>query len=264
MLDTPLSGGRRSESHEMLLGRMKSASCAWTSSSHSPLLLPSIREDRTGRQRRQENSGRQKGWKIRDTDKKEKKRRDGKLYLDNLIISHLQSTSTDAPSLHQAAHCEDRASGAGQPVDFPLSLSQRGPACPYISRSGHGDCRGHPSAAANPTTQRWPHPPPPRRIKHDAPMSVVGWFYRFQCRWKQSIPEVCPQMPAQFPTDWKTESERGSIIQLKDCTERCSTTSSALHGRALHIREAWRLKHTWAVSCAGRFINRRTRNKEMG
>lgn len=83
-----------------------------------------------------------------DTDKKKKRvEEEGKLYLDNLIISHLQSTSMDAPSLHQAAHCEDRASGAGQPVDFPLSFSQRGPACPYISTSGHADSDGHPSAA---------------------------------------------------------------------------------------------------------------------
>ncbi len=89
-----------------------------------------------------------------DTDKKkESEREEGELYLDNLIISHLKSTSMDAPSLHQAAHCEDRASGAGQSVDFPLSLSQRGPACPYISRSGHADSHSHPSAATNTTTQ---------------------------------------------------------------------------------------------------------------
>lgn len=88
------------------------------------------------------------------TDKKKKREKEeGKLYLDNLIISHLQSTSTVAPSLHQPAHCEDRASGAGQPVDFPLSLAQRGPACPYISRSGHADTHGHLSATANTTTQ---------------------------------------------------------------------------------------------------------------
>lgn len=62
----------------------------------------------------------------------------------------------DAPSLHQAAHCRDRASGAGRPVDFPLSLLQRGPASPYISRSGHADFRGHPSAATNETTQLCP------------------------------------------------------------------------------------------------------------
>lgn len=92
-------------------------------------------------------SGRQ-----RQGGKKKREKEEGELYLDNLIISHLQSTSMDAPSLHQAAHCEDRASGAGQPVDFPLSLSQRGPACPYISRSGHADARGHPSAATNTTT----------------------------------------------------------------------------------------------------------------
>lgn len=89
-----------------------------------------------------------------DTDKEKKKvKEEGKLYLDNLIISHLQSTSMDAPSLHQAAHCEDRASGAGQPVDFPLSLSQRGPAYPYISRPGHADSHCHPSAATNTITQ---------------------------------------------------------------------------------------------------------------
>lgn len=80
--------------------------------------------------------------------KKQREEEEGELYLDNLIISHLQSTSMDAPSLHQAAHCEeDRASGAGQPVDFPLSLSQRGPACSYISTSGHAHSHGHPSAA---------------------------------------------------------------------------------------------------------------------
>lgn len=85
--------------------------------------------------------------------KKQREEEEGELYLDNLIISHLQSTSMDAPSLHQAAHCEDRASGAGQPVDFPLSLSQRGSACPYISRSGHADFHGHPSATTNTTIQ---------------------------------------------------------------------------------------------------------------
>lgn len=89
-----------------------------------------------------------------DTDEKKKREKEAKLYLDNLIISHLQSTSMDGPSLHQAAHCEDRASGAGQPVDFPLSLSQRGPASPYISRSGNADFHGHPSAATNTTAQR--------------------------------------------------------------------------------------------------------------
>lgn len=82
----------------------------------------------------------------------EENRWGGMLYLGNLIISHLQSTSVDAPSLHHAAHCEDKASSAGQPVDFPLSLSQRGPACPYITRSGHANSDGNPSAATQ-TTQ---------------------------------------------------------------------------------------------------------------
>lgn len=100
----------------------------------------------------------EKKWKTERIEnkgdkKKQREKEEGELYLDNLIISHLQSTSMDAPSLHQAAHCEDRASGAGQPVDFPLSLSQRGPACPYISRTGHADSHGHPSAATNTTTQ---------------------------------------------------------------------------------------------------------------
>lgn len=92
-----------------------------------------------------------------DRDKKKKREKEeGKLYLDNPIISHLQSTSMDARSLHQPAHCEDRASSAGQLVDFPLSFSQRGPACPYISRSGHTDSHDHPSAATNTATQLWP------------------------------------------------------------------------------------------------------------
>lgn len=72
----------------------------------------------------------------------------GKLYFrqpDNI-------PSPDAPSLHHTAHCEDKASSAGQPVDFPLSLSQRGLACPYISRSGHANSDGNPSAATQ-TTQ---------------------------------------------------------------------------------------------------------------
>lgn len=45
--------------------------------------------------------------------KKTREEEDGTLYLDNLIISHLQSTSMDAPSLHQPVHCEDGASDAG-------------------------------------------------------------------------------------------------------------------------------------------------------
>lgn len=84
-----------------------------------------------------------------------------KFYLDNLIISHLQSASMDAPSLHQPAHCEDRASDAGQPVDFPLSFPQRGLACPYISRPGHADPLCHPSAAINTITK-----PQTLRIKY--------------------------------------------------------------------------------------------------
>lgn len=72
-----------------------------------------------------ENGG-SDGGRSEDT-KKEGARR-WKLYLDKLIISHLWDTSLAAPSLHHAARCQDRASGAGQPVDFPLSLSQRGPA----------------------------------------------------------------------------------------------------------------------------------------
>lgn len=119
-----------------------------------PLLLQaSEKRDSTGERWRGGQSRKTK-WETEkmenkgDTDEEKKwGKEEGELYLDNLIISHLQSTSMDAPSLHQAAHCEDRASGAGQPVDFPLSLSQRGPACPYISRSGHADSHGHPSAA---------------------------------------------------------------------------------------------------------------------
>lgn len=129
----------------------QSAACAWISSfTPLPFLQASAswanveERIRAGKQ-----SERQKGWRIRETQtgKKRREKGKGKLYLDNLIISHLQSTSMDAPSLHHAAHCEERASVAGQPVDFPLSLSQRGPACPYISRSGHADSDGHPSAA---------------------------------------------------------------------------------------------------------------------
>lgn len=104
--------------------------------------------------------------------------------MDNLIISHLWSTSMDAPSLHQAAHCRDRASGAGRPVDFPLSLLQRGPASPYISRSGHADFRGHPSAATNETTQLCP-----KDQKNYILVQDHGHIYMLSsltCRWRSS------------------------------------------------------------------------------
>lgn len=68
-----------------------------------------------------------------DTDRKKKKEEEeeGKLYLDNLIISHLQSTSTDAPSLHHAAHCEDRPSGRCWPVcRFPIISLAEGSVLP--------------------------------------------------------------------------------------------------------------------------------------
>lgn len=61
---------------------------------------------------------------VKDNEQKREKW-EGKLYLDNLIISYLQSTSMDAPSLHQAAHCEDRAM-----VLAGLSISH------YLSREG--------------------------------------------------------------------------------------------------------------------------------
>lgn len=153
MLDSPLFGGYDSESHEIESGwtsQMTSVSCARISSFTPSPLPPSIRRKRQFKRKRAgKQSEKQKGWRIRETQTRKKRREkgEGKLYLDNLIISHLQSTSMDAPSLHQDAHCEDRASAAGQPVDFPLSLSQRGPACSYISRSGHADSHGYPSAA---------------------------------------------------------------------------------------------------------------------
>lgn len=83
--------------------------------------------------------------------KERSRKKEEKLYLYNLIIFHLESTSIDAPSFHQLAHCEDRASVAGQHVDFPLSLSQRGSACPYISRFGHARSPCHLSAPTNAT-----------------------------------------------------------------------------------------------------------------
>lgn len=65
----------------------------------------------------EKQSERQKGRHRQEKEEEE----EGKLYLDNLIISHLQSTSTDAPSLHHAAHCEDRPSGRCWPVcRFPI------------------------------------------------------------------------------------------------------------------------------------------------
>lgn len=95
---------------------------------------PNIKTRRKEKRERQKISERHKGQSQAGKDgtrRREQVR--GKLYLGNLIISHLQSTSVDAPSLHHTTHCEDKASSAGQPVDFPLSLSQRGLACPYIS-----------------------------------------------------------------------------------------------------------------------------------
>ncbi len=123
--------------------------CFHSSFKHQYRETVQVREEKQDGAEKQ--SGREKGWRIRKTKTGKKGKKEGELYLDNPIISYLQSTSTDAPSLHQAAHCEDRASGAGQPVDFPLSLSQKGAACPYISRSGHADSHGHPSA----TTQQY-------------------------------------------------------------------------------------------------------------
>lgn len=113
----------------------------------------------------------------------------------------------DAPSLHQAAHCRDRASGAGRPVDFPLSLLQRGPASPYISRSGHADFRGHPSAATNETTQLCP-----KDQKNYILVQDHGHIYMLSsltCRWRSSSVSMvflqchCPKETSVFISQYQ-------------------------------------------------------------
>lgn len=162
------------KSHEMT-----SMSGAWIYSFTLLILLPASEDAKwktVGCSRKTKWETETMGSKeVRDK-KKKREEEDGKFYLDNLIISHLQSTSMDAPSLHQPVHCEDGASDAGQPVDFPLSLSQRGPAWLYISRSGHADSHCHPSTAANTTTQLWTP-----GVKYNT--LYIPWADRIHCIW---------------------------------------------------------------------------------
>lgn len=83
---------------------------------------------------------REKRNKVRDTklDGQEEEGRGGggrRLYLDKLIISHLQSAPTGAPSLHQAARCEDGAGERCRPVRrFPIISLAEGSVLPIHQR----------------------------------------------------------------------------------------------------------------------------------